>query len=89
MESNHLPSGYEPPALTDELHPQIRVDQHQLTDESIADLRGSYIMWLRFHANKKTTQRSRAELCQAIERCPLPRADGLRRDRATDQLEWN
>ena len=24
MESNHLPSGYEPPALTDELHPHNR-----------------------------------------------------------------
>ena len=25
MESNHLPSGYEPPALTDELRPQLFV----------------------------------------------------------------
>ena len=25
MESNHLPSGYEPPALTDELRPQLRL----------------------------------------------------------------
>lgn len=24
MESNHLPSGYEPPALTDELQPRLR-----------------------------------------------------------------
>lgn len=24
MESNHLPSGYEPPALTDELQPHVR-----------------------------------------------------------------
>ncbi len=24
MESNHLPSGYEPPALTDELQPRFR-----------------------------------------------------------------
>ena len=24
MESNHLPSGYEPPALTDELRPRLR-----------------------------------------------------------------
>ncbi len=23
MESNHLPSGYEPPALTDELQPRL------------------------------------------------------------------
>ncbi len=26
MESNHLPSGYEPPALTDELHPLVGID---------------------------------------------------------------
>lgn len=39
MESNHLPSGYEPPALTDELHPQ-----------RVNDLQGEYIrFWRRLY----------------------------------------
>ena len=54
MESNHLPSGYEPPALTDELHPLV-YNHRILTDESIADLAESYIMYLRSDANKKRT----------------------------------
>ncbi len=53
MESNHLPSGYEPPALTDELHPQSATFHRMLTDESIPDLSESYIMLLRSDANKK------------------------------------
>ena len=34
MESNHLPSGYEPPALTDELQP--RCDNYTM-DEAISE----------------------------------------------------
>ena len=30
VESNHLPSGYEPPALTDELHPRQRMNYSRL-----------------------------------------------------------
>lgn len=40
MESNQLPSGYEPPALTDELHPRNRL----ITERSIADYGQSYII---------------------------------------------
>ena len=38
MESNHLPSGYEPPALTDELHPHMGVAVKPVNRVSIADL---------------------------------------------------
>ncbi len=34
MDSNHRPTGYEPAALTTELHPHVK---NALTDESIAE----------------------------------------------------
>jgi hypothetical protein len=50
MESNHLPSGYEPPALTDELHPHklpaaVYVDTNEvsLVKLNCADFLRKYI----------------------------------------------
>jgi hypothetical protein len=48
MESNHLPSGYEPPALTDELHPHnmpvaYYVAANEVSIENNSTLRASYI----------------------------------------------
>ena len=83
MESNHLPSGYEPPALTDELHPRVLF---RLTDESISDFTVTYIIDL-VQGNSKI-QKTGYRFCTTSQRFTFCWPSAFCDHCITDELEW-